>query len=215
MSQPMLRLVGLWQEFQQAAIAVQAPGRHHGRARRALLAHARRASAERTGRDRDPRASSFRYRRATCRSSTGASTSRIEPGQLHRAHGPVGLRQEHARQAAAGLLPAARRAASRSTAATSRHLSANELRQYFGVVPQETRAVLRHDLRQPDRSPTRTRASSEVVAGLQAWPRSTTMIEQLPQGYQTAGRRARRRALRRPEAAHRHRARAAQAAAAS
>ena len=32
LSQPMLRLVGLWQEFQQAAIAVQAPRRHHERA---------------------------------------------------------------------------------------------------------------------------------------------------------------------------------------
>ena len=52
--------------------------------------------------------------------------------------GPSGTRQEHAGQAAAGLLPARPTGRSGSTASTSRHLSANELRAAFGVVPQET-----------------------------------------------------------------------------
>ncbi len=56
----------------------------------------------------------------------------------HRAHGPVGLRQEHARQAAARLLPAQRRPDPDRRPATSATWRANELRAHFGVVPQET-----------------------------------------------------------------------------
>ena len=62
LAQPMLRIVGLWQEFQQASIAVQAPRRHHERARRAVLA---RAGAH-AGR---------RRRASSCRRSPSATAS--------------------------------------------------------------------------------------------------------------------------------------------
>ena len=38
LTQPMLRLVGLWQQFQQASLAVQAAGRRDERAGRAVSA---------------------------------------------------------------------------------------------------------------------------------------------------------------------------------
>ena len=172
MSQPMLRLVGLWQEFQQANIAVQAPGRHHERAGRAVLARAgaRRRAAQGALELQDAR---LPLRRAPAVPLPQPRTSSIKPGRAACADG-------RRRAAARARSPSCCRAstsrataASCSTAATSATSPANELRQTFGVVPQETRALLRHDLRQPrHRQPAR-----RLRAGrrrLQGWPRSTT-----------------------------------------
>ena len=86
-----------------------------------------------------------------------------------------------------------------------RHFSANELRQYFGVVPQETRALLRNDLREP--------ARGEPERGVRRWGerlqdrRDPRLHREAAEGLQHRDRRARRRALRRAEAAPRHRPR--------
>ena len=87
----------------------QAPGRHHGRAGRALLA-ARRARGHGAAAGSSIAGPRVPLRRATCRyllrEPQPAAAARRSCVALD---GPVRLRQEHARQAAARLLPAERR----------------------------------------------------------------------------------------------------------
>ena len=116
MSQPLLRLVGLWQEFQQSAIAVKRLGDiMNAPAEPYSVVPARDGAGQGAIEIADL---SFRYgdnlpylyRHLNADAATG---------RLRRAHGPLGQRQEHAREAAAGLLSARPRARSGSTAATS------------------------------------------------------------------------------------------------
>jgi subfamily B ATP-binding cassette protein HlyB/CyaB len=134
MSQPLLRLVGLWQEFQQASIAVKRLGDILDMPRRAAHAHpAARAAA----------APGARHRQAGLPLLRAAPLAlpqprpRLQARPADRADGPLGLRQEHAGQAAAGLLPAAGRPDRASTAATSGIWPPTNCAT-FGVVPQET-----------------------------------------------------------------------------
>ena len=135
-SQPMLRLVGLWQQFQQAAIAVTTAGRHHERSARAVDARAARASRSAAAASSSA-ASSFRY--ATDRPDVSA---RLQPAhrarRMRRAHGAVRVRQEHADASCCrgSVWPTAGQVL--VDGRDTRHLSANELRADFGVVPQET-----------------------------------------------------------------------------
>ena len=208
LSQPMLRLVGLWQEFQQAAIAVKRlgdvmnapaePSRCSPRARQSATAWTSRC---RTSRSATP---------TTCRTSTRSLNLRLRPARASRSWGRRAAARARSRSSC-------RVSTCRPTAASSiggrdtRTLAANELRASFGVVPQETvlfSGTIYDNLvaRQPARG---LRAGDP---GLQDGrdPRG----DRAPAGGLPDGdRRARRGALRRPEAAHRDRARAAQAAA--
>jgi subfamily B ATP-binding cassette protein HlyB/CyaB len=133
-SQPMLRLVGLWQELQQAAIAVRrlgdimdAPAEPHAvLPRRAVTAGASIEAIDlgfRYG-DRDP----FLHRNLSFK---------VESGQCVAIVGGSGTGKSTLARLLLGFyLPSEGRIliADRDT----QTVPANELRQYFGVVPQET-----------------------------------------------------------------------------
>jgi len=135
LAQPALRLAGLWQEFQQATIAVQRLGDLMDAPAELYSMHARRG--------REPRGRieidnvTFRYREGQAPVLENFSLT-VEAGACVALTGPSGS----GKSTLAGLLqgfyvPSA--GAVRIDGRDTRQLSANELRLYFGVVPQETR----------------------------------------------------------------------------
>ena len=138
MSQPMLRLVGLWQEFQQANIAVKRlgdvldmPTEPHA------LAPARESQQRGAGHGRIELADvAFRYSEQHPWLYRGLNLE-FKPGHLTVIMGPSGS----GKSTLAKLLQAFYQPAEgciRLDGRDIRHLAANELRQAFGVVPQET-----------------------------------------------------------------------------
>jgi subfamily B ATP-binding cassette protein HlyB/CyaB len=134
LSQPMLRLAGLWQEFQQAAIAVKrlgdimdvpaepqalVPSRApEGRAEIRVAGLAFRYSPEHP----------YLYRHFSCA---------LQPARLTVLTGPSGSGKSTFAKLLLGFyMPDEGQIT--IDGHDSRHLSANELRRYFGVVPQET-----------------------------------------------------------------------------
>jgi subfamily B ATP-binding cassette protein HlyB/CyaB len=134
MSQPMLRLASLWQEFQQASIAVKrlgdimdAPAEPHalvpsrapeGRAEIRVAGLSFRYSAE----------FPWLYR------NLGLA---LQPGRLTVLTGPSGSGKSTLAKLLLGFY-APEEGSIAIDGRDVRHFSANELRQYFGVVPQET-----------------------------------------------------------------------------
>lgn len=135
LAQPALRLAGLWQEFQQAAIAIErlgdlmdAPAELH--ALRTARVPERAARIEIENLD-------FRYRDDGPAVFEGFSLA-IEPGSCVALTGPSGSGKSTLAKLLQGFyLPAA--GAIRIDGRDVRNLAANELRLRFGVVPQETR----------------------------------------------------------------------------
>lgn len=134
MSQPLLRLVGLWQEFQQANLAVKRLGD--------ILdmptePHALSPSHENAGKGRIELADvSFRYSGQHPWLYRGLNLE-FKPGRLTVIMGPSGS----GKSTLAKLLQAfyqPTEGAIRLDGHDIRHLAANELRTSFGVVPQET-----------------------------------------------------------------------------
>jgi subfamily B ATP-binding cassette protein HlyB/CyaB len=179
MSQPLLRLASLWQEFQNAAIAVKRLGDiMDAPAEPQTLAPSRAAYGRGEIRVRDL---SFRYspeRPWLFRNLTLA----IQPGRLTVLSGPSGS----GKSTLAKLLMGFYQPSDGSLAIDGtdlRHLPANELRAHFGVVPQETRlfsGTIYENLvaAQPN-------ASLEDVVRACAVAEIHETIERLPQGYQT------------------------------
>ena len=134
MSQPMLRLASLWQEFQQASIAVRrlgdimdAPAEPHA------LAPARTSDGRGEIAIRDL---GFRYAPGGPWLIRGLNLT-LAPGRLTVLTGPSGS----GKSTLAKLLLAFYQPEEGSIEIDGRdlrHLSTNELRQYFGIVPQET-----------------------------------------------------------------------------
>lgn len=133
--QPAMRLAGLWQEFQQAAVAVQrlgdlmdAPTEAH------TLSPARSASG--AGR---VEIDSVCFRYSSDRPPVCEDLSLVlEPGSCAALVGPSGSGKSTLARLLQGFyLPD--RGAIRIDGRDIRHLPANELRLHFGVVPQETR----------------------------------------------------------------------------
>jgi subfamily B ATP-binding cassette protein HlyB/CyaB len=134
MAQPMLRLAGLWQEFQQASIAVKrlgdimdAPAEPYaltpartpeGRGAMEIAELSFRYSPEHP----------FLYRRLSLA---------LKPGKLTVIAGPSGCGKSTLAKLMLGFYEATEGRIS-IDGRDIRHLSANELRQFFGVVPQET-----------------------------------------------------------------------------
>jgi subfamily B ATP-binding cassette protein HlyB/CyaB len=143
MSQPLLRIVGLWQEFQQASIAVKRLGDILDMPREPHTGVPHRQKPDDGLLTIDNLA--FRYSNSTP-GCTGIST-----WPSHRAtspcHGPIGLRQEHAGEAAARLLSASRRSyrARRQGHPPSRR---QRTESDFRRGAAGDRAVRRHALRQ-------------------------------------------------------------------
>lgn len=133
LSQPVLRLSGLWQEFQQACIAVQRLGD--------ILdapaePHSLRSMEQAPGRGRIVLENlAFAYSAQARPLYEGLSTT-IEPGELVMISGPSGCGKSTLARLLLGFyLPSGGRIL--LDGRDIRHLSASRLREHFGVVPQQ------------------------------------------------------------------------------
>lgn len=179
LAQPALRLAGLWQEFQQAAIAVQRLGD--------LMDAPAEPWAVRPGHAHEA-AGRIEIEKLSFRYSPEQSpvlenfSLRIEPGACVALLGPSGSGKSTLARLLLGFyLPTS--GSIKVDGHDTRHLSANELRLQFGVVPQETRlfsgTVYENlALAQPHAS------FAELVEACRLAEIHDT-IEALPQGYQT------------------------------
>ncbi|SDJ80636.1 peptidase domain-containing ABC transporter [Variovorax sp. OV700] len=133
-SQPMLRLVGLWQQFQEASLAVQRLGDlMNAPAEPYALTPSRQSE---TGGRVEFEAVGFRYGEDRPYLYRDVHLN-VEPGRAITIMGPSGS----GKSTLAKLLQGFYRASEgtiKVDGVDTRHLSANELRNYFGVVPQET-----------------------------------------------------------------------------
>lgn len=179
LSQPMLRLASLWQEFQQASIAVKrlgdimnAPAEPHA------LKPVR--AAEGKGEIRIE-GLSFRY------SPDHPFLYRdlnmvLKPGKLTVLTGPSGSGKSTLAKLLLGFYqPIDGRI--EIDGHDIRHFSANELRQYFGVVPQET--YLFSGTIYENLTAANGRAGFEDVVQACKIAEIHEVIEKLPQGYET------------------------------
>jgi subfamily B ATP-binding cassette protein HlyB/CyaB len=183
MSQPLLRLVGLWQEFQQADIAVRRlgdildmPQEPH------TLAPARESTPP--GADRGLIALedvAFRYSDHHPWLYRGLNLA-FKPGRLTVLMGPSGCGKSTLAKLLLGFyLPQEGRIS--LDGRDIRHLAANELRHAFGVVPQET--VLFAGTLYDNLAMARPHASfDEIIAACKA-AEIHEVIDQLPDGYRT------------------------------
>jgi len=134
MSQPMLRLAGLWQEFQQASIAVKRLGDiMDAPAEPYALTPARHAEGRAEIRVADL---AFRYSPEHPFLYRGLNIA-LKPGKLSVLTGPSGCGKSTLAKLLLGFYQPSEGQIT-IDGRDIRHLSANELRQHFGVVPQET-----------------------------------------------------------------------------
>ena len=177
--QPVMRLAGLWQEFQQAAIAVHrlgdlmdAPTEAHAPAPRHASSGAGAVEFDRV---------TFRYspERAPVLSEFSL---RLDAGACAALVGPSGSGKSTLARLLQGFYPA-ERGAIRIDGHDIRNLGVNELRVQFGVVPQETRLFSgtvweNLALAQPHAT------FDEIVEACRA-AEIHEFIDRLPQGYHT------------------------------
>jgi subfamily B ATP-binding cassette protein HlyB/CyaB len=179
MSQPLLRIVGLWQEFQQANIAVKrladlmdVPAEPH-----ALVPQRETGGAGRI----DLRQVSFRYSNNHPFLYRNLSLT-LKPGHLSVLMGPSGC----GKSTLAKLLQGFYQPTDGQILLDGRdirHLAANELRQSYGVVPQET--VLFAGTIYDNLVMAHPHAGFEDVIKACKLAEIHDVIERLPQGYQT------------------------------
>jgi subfamily B ATP-binding cassette protein HlyB/CyaB len=178
-SQPMLRLVGLWQEFQQAAVAVKRLGDiMDAPAEPYTVVPARTAPSAGAI---DVVDLSFRYSDDTPFIYEHL-TLRIDAGSCVAIVGPSGCGKSTLAKLLQGFYPPTRgeiRIGGRST----QHLAANELRVAFGVVPQDT--TLFSGTVYDNLAIANPHASFDEVVHACRLAEIHRTIEQLPQGYQT------------------------------
>lgn len=179
LSQPMLRLVGLWQQFQQASLSV------------ARLGDLMNAPVEpysmvpsRSQQDRGAihiESVAFRYTEQSPLVYQDLSLT-IMPGQAIAIMGPSGCGKSTLAKLLQGFYqPSAGRI--RIDGVDIRYLAANELRGYFGVVPQDTTlfsGTIYENLQMA--SPT---ATFEQIVAACRMAEIHAVIEALPNGYQT------------------------------
>jgi subfamily B ATP-binding cassette protein HlyB/CyaB len=180
LSQPMLRLVGLWQQFQQAGIAVRRLGDIMDAPPEPYAAKPRRAGPRGGGRI-DIEGLAFRYAEDQPPLFEQLDVS-IRPGTTVAIMGPSGCGKSTLAKLLQGFY--------RPTAGTIaidgmdiRHLPANELRSNFGVVPQET--VLFSGTIYDNLILAHPHATFEQVVQGCNMAEIHHVIERLPQGYRT------------------------------
>lgn len=179
MSQPMLRLVGLWQEFQQASVAVKrlgdvmnlptepyavVPARSRHRAGRIEIIDL-----------------GFRYSPQHPFVYRNLNLS-LNPGQLTLLTGASGSGKSTLTKLLLGFYPASE-GQILVDGRDIRNLSANELRQCFGMVPQETllfAGTVYDNLAMADPG-----ATFDQIMDACRKAEIHEVIERLPQGYQT------------------------------
>jgi subfamily B ATP-binding cassette protein HlyB/CyaB len=179
MAQPMLRLATLWQEFQQADIAVRrlgdlmdapaesfalTPSRAPGGAGEIVIAGL-----------------SFRYSEHHPYLYRDLNVA-VKPGHLTVITGPSGCGKSTLAKLLQGFYPAEDGRID-IDGRDIRHSSVNELRQYFGVVPQDT--MLFANTVYENLSMASPHAGFEDVVAACRMAEIHDMIEKMPQGYQT------------------------------
>ncbi len=179
LSQPMLRLVGLWQQFQQASLSV------------ARLGDLMNAPVEPysllPARDKQRRGAieieqlAFRYGERLPLVYDNLSLS-IKPGQTIAIMGPSGCGKSTLAKLLQGFYQPSHGRISLDGVDIS-YLSANELRSYFGVVPQET--TLFSGSLYDNLLMANPHASFEQITAACKMAEIHSVIEALPQGYQT------------------------------
>jgi len=180
MSQPLLRLVGLWQEFQQANVAVQRLGDLMGAPTEPYAVVPSRTAASGAGRV-ELRDLSFRYSAHHPRLYRNLTLT-LEPGRLHLLTGPSGSGKSTLAKLLLGFY-APTEGQILLDGRDLRHLAANELRLAFGVVPQET--VLFSGTIYDNLLMAHPHAGFEDVIAACRFAEIHDTIEELPQGYQT------------------------------
>ena len=178
-SQPMLRLVGLWQQFQQASMSV------------ARLGDIMNTPAEpysiSPNRQRQPigkiaiEGLSFRYAENLPFLYQNFNLT-VEPGKVVAIMGPSGSGKSTLAKLLQGFYQPAG-GIIRLDGNDIRYLAANELRSYFGVVPQET--ILFSGTLYDNLLMANPHASFEQIVHACKVAEIHDVIEKLPQGYQT------------------------------
>lgn len=180
LSQPVMRLVGLWAQFQQARLAVQRLGDVMNAPGEPYTLVPQRSGGQHGGRI-EVQGLGFRYTTDLPLLYESFDLT-IEPGQAIAVMGPSGCGKSTLAKLLLGFYqPTAGQI--RLGGVDIRHLGANELRAAFGVVPQETTLFsgsIFDNLRagNPGASLAQV-AQACTMAGIHA------AIEALPQGYQT------------------------------
>ncbi len=178
-SQPMLRLVGLWQQFQQATLSVQRLGDIMNAPTEPYSVTPTRT---REGKGRiEIEDLSFRYADNLPFLYQGFRL-KVEPGQIIAIMGPSGSgKSTLAKLLLAFYVPSG--GTIKLDGNDIRYLSANELRQTFGVVPQETTlfsGTLYDNLLMAN-----PHATFEQIVNACRMAEIHDVIDKLPQGYQT------------------------------
>ena len=179
MSQPMLRLVGLWQEFQQASVAVKRLGDVMDLPTEpySLVPSRSRRSAGHI----EVLDVGFRYSEQHPFVYRGLNLS-LKPGQLTVLMGASGSGKSTLTKLLMGFYPPTE-GQILIDGRDIRNLSANELRQTFGVVPQET--MLFAGTIYDNLAMANPHASFEQIMDACRKAEIHDVIERLPQGYQT------------------------------
>jgi subfamily B ATP-binding cassette protein HlyB/CyaB len=179
LSQPMLRLVGLWQQFQQARIAVQRLGDiMNAPTEPYRLTRARAQGGKGVIEITDL---AFRYADNLPYLYDGFELA-VKPGQLVAVMGPSGAGKSTLAKLLQGFyLPT--RGLIKLDGVDIRYLAANELRGHFGVVPQET-TLFSGSILDNVRIASPYSSFEQVVTACKL-AEIHALIESLPNGYQT------------------------------
>jgi len=179
MSQPLLRLVGLWQEFQQAAIAVKRLGDIMNAPPEPYSAIPAREGVKEGG--IEIRGLSFRYGDNLPYLYRQLNAS-LRPGACVALMGPSGSGKSTLAKLLQGFyLPTEGQIM--LDGRDIRHLAANELRSYFGVVPQET--VLFSGTIYRNLIDANPYATFDQVIQVCRWAEIHDTIDRLPGAYQS------------------------------
>jgi subfamily B ATP-binding cassette protein HlyB/CyaB len=179
LSQPLLRLVGIWQQFQQAGIAVKRLGDIMNAPVEPYSLIPARPSDQTV--EIGIEALGFRYAENLPWLYRNLNLA-IRPGACVAIMGPSGCGKSTLAKLLQGFyLP--EEGAIKLNGRDIRSLSANELRAFFGVVPQET--VLFSGTLYENLARGNPHASFEQVVGACRFAEIHEVIDKLPHGYQT------------------------------
>lgn len=178
-SQPLLRMVGLWQQFQQASLSIARLGDIMNVPTEPYSVQPSRAREQRGLIELDR--VSFRYTDSSPLLYREFSLQ-IEPGRVVAIMGPSGSGKSTLAKLLQGFYSPAS-GVIRLDGQDLRYLAANELRTYFGVVPQET--TLFSGSIYDNLLLTNPTANFEQIAEACKFAEIHDAIQKLPQGYQT------------------------------